>query len=178
MAAAAVPTCQRLASFSAGSALRGALPTRSAPPPWSDRLGASRRCAQRLNGRYTSQRWTAGQLMVYYITGPTQNQVGPSGGSRTAALEPTPFRWARAPISAAPQVGVTSRCSGLFAARPVRHPVPPPPQAESCRRGQPQPERRLSPPARGVGVVCHAALSPSIGRFRRHRAPFLAVTPR
>ena len=35
------------------------------------------------------------------------------------------------------QVGVASRCRGLFAARALRDPVPPPPQAESCRWGQP-----------------------------------------
>jgi len=40
-------------------------------------------------------------------------------------VEPTPFDGALAPISAAPQVGVTSRCWGLFAARPLRHPLPP-----------------------------------------------------
>ena len=50
--AAAVPSRQRTASFGAGSGLRGALPGRSATPPQSRPLWPSRRCAQRLNGRY------------------------------------------------------------------------------------------------------------------------------
>ena len=49
---AAVRGRQRTASFGAGSGLRGALPGRSATPPQSRPLWPSRRCAQRLNGRY------------------------------------------------------------------------------------------------------------------------------
>ena len=73
-------------------------------------------------------------------TGTSRGRLEGAGRARSlglpAALDVMPgARVQDAHLTA--QVGVASRCRGLFAARALRNPVPPPPQAESCRWGQP-----------------------------------------